>query len=65
MVYDVNLTLTAGGPFKSTIMASMHVYNKAFKYNDYWNRTGGGDYFIFDCSGYLGDTGYDYKEQGG
>lgn len=35
MVYDVNLTLTAGGPFKSTIMASMHVYNKAFKYNDF------------------------------
>lgn len=35
MVYDVNLTLTAGGPFKLTIMASMHVYNKAFKYNDF------------------------------
>lgn len=35
MVYDVNLTLTAGGSFKSTIMASMHVYNKAFKYNDF------------------------------
>lgn len=35
MVYDVNLTLTAGGPYKSTIMASMHVYNKAFKYNDF------------------------------
>lgn len=35
MIYDVNLTLTAGGPYKSTIMASMHVYNKAFKYNDF------------------------------
>lgn len=35
MVYDVNLTLTAGGPYKSTILASMHVYNKAFKYNDF------------------------------
>lgn len=35
MVYDVNLTLTAGGPYKSTIMSSMHVYNKAFKYNDF------------------------------
>lgn len=35
MVYDVNLTLTAGGPYKSTVMASMHVYNKAFKYNDF------------------------------
>lgn len=35
MVYDVNLTLTAGGPYKSTVLASMHVYNKAFKYNDF------------------------------
>lgn len=35
MVYDVNLTLTSGGPYKSTILASMHVYNKAFKYNDF------------------------------
>lgn len=35
MVYDVNLTLTQGGPYKSTILASMHVYNKAFKYNDF------------------------------
>ncbi len=30
MVYDVNLSLTKGGPFKSTQMISMHVYEKAF-----------------------------------
>lgn len=30
MVYDVNLALTGGGPFKSTQMISMHVYEKAF-----------------------------------
>jgi raffinose/stachyose/melibiose transport system permease protein len=35
MVYDVNLALTQGGPFGSTILASMHVYNKAFVRFDY------------------------------
>lgn len=30
MVYDVNLALTGGGPFKSTQLISMHVYEKAF-----------------------------------
>lgn len=35
MVYDVNLSLTKGGPFKSTEMVSMHVYNKAFLSRDY------------------------------
>ncbi|MCX7772247.1 MAG: sugar ABC transporter permease [Clostridia bacterium] len=30
MVYDVNLSLTKGGPFKSTQLISMHVYEKAF-----------------------------------
>ena len=30
MVYDVNLSLTAGGPYSSTEMAAMHVYEKAF-----------------------------------
>lgn len=30
MVYDLNLSLTAGGPFGSTVLAAMHVYNKAF-----------------------------------
>lgn len=30
MVYDVNLALTGGGPFKSTELVSMHVYEKAF-----------------------------------
>ena len=30
MVYDVNLSLTAGAPFGTTEMAAMHVYEKAF-----------------------------------
>ena len=30
MVYDVNLTLTEGGPFNSSVMAAMHVYRTAF-----------------------------------
>jgi raffinose/stachyose/melibiose transport system permease protein len=35
MVYDVNLALTGGGPYKSTEMISMHVYNKAFLSQQY------------------------------
>lgn len=35
MVYDTNLSLTAGGPFRSTEMISMHVYNEAFLYQNY------------------------------
>lgn len=35
MVYDVNLSLTNGEPFNSSVMAAMHVYNKAFTYKDY------------------------------
>ena len=30
MVYDMNLSLTSGGPYGSTEMAAMHVYEKAF-----------------------------------
>ena len=30
MVYDVNLSLSAGGPYGTTEMAAMHVYEKAF-----------------------------------
>ena len=30
MVYDVNLSLTAGAPYGATEMAAMHVYEKAF-----------------------------------
>lgn len=30
MAYDVNLSLTEGGPFGSTVMSSMFVYQKAF-----------------------------------
>lgn len=35
MVYDVNLSLTAGEPFGSSIMAAMHVYRQAFTYKNY------------------------------
>ena len=35
MVYDVNLSLTKGEPFGSSVMAAMHVYNQAFTYKNY------------------------------
>ncbi|WP_424766621.1 carbohydrate ABC transporter permease [Paenibacillus sp. sgz302251] len=35
MVYDLNISLTKGGPFKTTEMVSMHVYGKAFLSRDY------------------------------
>lgn len=35
MVYDTNLSLTQGGPFRSTELISMHVYNEAFKSFNY------------------------------
>jgi raffinose/stachyose/melibiose transport system permease protein len=35
MVYDVNKALTNGGPFKSTQLISMHVYEKAFLSQQY------------------------------
>jgi len=30
MVFDVNLSLTRGGPFRSTEMATLHIYNESF-----------------------------------
>ncbi|OZG69690.1 carbohydrate ABC transporter permease [Bifidobacterium eulemuris] len=35
MVYDLNLSLTNGEPFSSSVMAAMHVYNQAFVYKNY------------------------------
>ena len=35
MVYDVNLALTDGGPYRSTELISMHVYKKAFLAQEY------------------------------
>ena len=35
MVYDVNLSLTKGESFNSSVMAAMHVYNQAFTYKNY------------------------------
>ena len=35
MVYDVNLSLTNGEPYNSSVLAAMHVYNTAFTYKNY------------------------------
>ncbi len=35
MAYDVNLSLTGGGPFRTTELVSMHVYNEAFSYGHF------------------------------
>lgn len=35
LVYDVNLSLTNGGPFRSTELIAMHIYNDAFLYQNY------------------------------
>jgi raffinose/stachyose/melibiose transport system permease protein len=35
MTYDMNLALTAGGPYGSSQLASMHIYQKAFQSNKY------------------------------
>lgn len=35
VVYDVNLSLTKGEPFNSSVMTAMHVYNQAFTYKNY------------------------------
>ncbi|MFT8593512.1 MAG: sugar ABC transporter permease [Bifidobacterium sp.] len=35
MVYDLNLSLTDGDPFNSSVLAAMHVYNEAFVYKNY------------------------------
>ncbi|WP_139902061.1 carbohydrate ABC transporter permease [Clostridium thermarum] len=35
MVYDINYSLTAGGPYNSTMMVTMNIVNKAFVENNY------------------------------
>lgn len=35
IVYDINLTLTKGGPYESTKMVAMHVYETAFTARNY------------------------------
>lgn len=35
MVYDINLSLTRGEPFNSSVLAAMHVYNTAFTEKNY------------------------------
>ncbi|MDR2784513.1 MAG: sugar ABC transporter permease [Treponema sp.] len=35
MIYDTNLSLTHGGPYNSTQLAAMHIYDEAFKLRNY------------------------------
>ena len=35
MVYDINLSLTNGEPFGSSVLAAMHVYRTAFTEKNY------------------------------
>lgn len=35
MTFDTNLTLTKGGPYGSTELVAMHIYNEAFKLRNY------------------------------
>jgi len=35
MVYDTNLSLTKGGPYRATELITMHIYNEAFVYQHY------------------------------
>lgn len=35
MTYDTNLALTKGGPYRSTELVAMHIYNQAFKLRDF------------------------------
>jgi len=35
MAYDVNLALTGGGPYRTTELVSMHVYNEAFAFGHF------------------------------
>lgn len=35
LVYDTNLSLTRGGPYRSTELVAMHVYNEAFLYQNF------------------------------
>ncbi|GHV14088.1 ABC transporter permease [Spirochaetia bacterium] len=35
MTFDTNLSLTHGGPYNSTELAAMHIYNDAFKLRNY------------------------------
>ncbi len=35
MVYDINLSLTDGGPYNSTTLIALHIYEKAFLFQQY------------------------------
>jgi raffinose/stachyose/melibiose transport system permease protein len=44
MVYAINLSLTGGGPYNSTMLISLHVYQKAFLFQQY--GTGQAEAFV-------------------
>lgn len=35
MMFDVNLALTKGGPYRSTELLTLNIYNEAFLYQNY------------------------------
>ena len=35
MAYDVNVALTGGGPYRTTELVSMHIYNEAFAFGHF------------------------------
>lgn len=45
MTFDVNLSLTSGGPYRATELVAMHIYNDAFKFRNY--GTGQAKAFLF------------------
>ncbi len=54
-LYDQNLALTNGGPYNSTEMMSLNIYNSAFKYNEL-GGTGESSCVSDDCGSHWSDT---------
>lgn len=48
-MFDQNLALTQGGPYKSTEMIALNIYNSAFGANEFWFCTGKGNRFSDYC----------------
>lgn len=55
MVYDLNMSLTAGGPYGSTVLAAMHVYQKAFS-NQQFGRGQTEAIILFVLTAIIGTT---------
>ena len=50
-VYDLNLSLTDGGPYGTTKMAAMTIFEKAFTSHNYGLGSGRGNHFLPDHIG--------------